>query len=92
MTSFQLPQVIYIPFAPEDATFRNTRQQNAEQKSNAGQGTPSLFTFLKIAGAFPSMAKPYRVREPMYKSEFAALKTKIKMAALITWFNTLIPT
>lgn len=27
----------------------------------------------------------------MYKSEFAADKTKIKIAALMTWFRTLMP-
>ena len=58
---------------------------------SAGQGTPVLLTLAKIFGALPSAARPYRVREPMYRSEFAALSTKIRMHALMTWFRVLIP-
>jgi hypothetical protein len=80
------------PLAPDEWTLRNTRAQNIVQKINAGYGTPIRLTLLKIAGAFPSTAKPYKVREPMYKSELAALITKMRIAALIIWLRTLIPT
>ena len=49
------------------------------------------FTFAKIFGALPSIARPYSVREPMYKSELAALKTKSRIHALMIWLSTLIP-
>lgn len=61
------------------------------QKMSAGYGTPMRLTFAKMRGALPSIAKPYRVREPIYKSEFAALKTKSRIHALMTWLRTLMP-
>ena len=48
-------------------------------------------TRVKIFGAWPWTARPYKVRVPMYKSEFAALSTKIRMQALIMWLRTLMP-
>ena len=80
-----------IPLALEDETFRKTRPQKSVDMISAGQGTPRRFTRVKIRGAFPSMASPYSVRDAMYKSEFAALSTKRRMAALMIWFRTLIP-
>lgn len=59
---------------------------------SAAYGTPMRFTLLKIAGALPSMARPYSVREPMYRSEFAALSTKIRMQALMMLGRVRMPT
>lgn len=81
-----------LPLALEELTLRYTKPQNKVQRIIAGYGTPMRLTRRKIRGAFPSMARPYRVREPMYRSELAALMTKTRMAALMTWFRTLIPT
>jgi hypothetical protein len=62
------------------AVFKKTKKQNAVQSRSAGHGTPSLLTFLKILGAFPSRARPYRVRDPMYRSELAAESTNTRIA------------
>jgi hypothetical protein len=51
------------------------------QPKKLSQGTPMRFTRLKILGAFPSAASAKRVREPMYRSELAALMTKIRITA-----------
>lgn len=48
-------------------------------------------TLAKMRGALPSAARPYRVRDAMYRSELAALSTNMRMQALITWFRVLIP-
>lgn len=74
-----------------DETLRNTRAQNAVHRKRAGYGTPMRLTRAKIFGAWPWTARPYRVRVPMYKSEFAAERTKMRIAALMIWFRTLIP-
>lgn len=81
-----------VPLAPEAATLRKTKPQKAVHMINAGYGTPMRLTLLKMLGAFPSRARPYRVRDPIYKSELAALRTKTRIAPLITWFRTLMPT
>ncbi len=59
---------------------------------SAGYGTPRRFTLAKMRGAFLSAARAYRVRDPIYRSELAALRTNSRIAALIIWFRTLIPT
>lgn len=82
----------HSPLAPLDLTFRKTNPQKAVQSRSAGHGTPIRLTLRNIRGALPSIARPYNVREPMYKSEFAADMTKSRTAALITWLITFIPT
>jgi hypothetical protein len=52
-----------------------------QQPEKPSQGTPMRFTRLNILGALPSAASAKRVREPMYRSELAALITKIRMTA-----------
>lgn len=45
----------------------------------------------KIFGALPSMARAYRVREEVYRSELPALKAEVKMTALMMCGSTGIP-
>ena len=70
------PKTLDVPFA----VLRKTKKQNAVQSRSAGHGTPILLTRRKILGAFPSKARPYKVRDPMYRSEFAADMTKMRIA------------
>ena len=81
----------FLPFALEEDTLRNTSAQKQVQRIREAYGTPMRFTLAKILGALPSTARPYSVREPMYRSELAALRTNSRMQALMTWFNVLIP-
>ena len=47
-------------------------------------GTPRFVTFLKIFGAWPMSANPYKVRDAMYSVESADEKMKMSNEALIT--------
>ena len=72
------------PLALDDDTLRKTSPQNIVAIIRAGYGTPKRLTRAKMLGAFPSAARPYSVRDAIYRSEFAALSTKSKMQALMT--------
>lgn len=47
--------------------------------ANATYGTPREVHLVKILGALPSLAIPYRVRVAMYWSELAAEMVKIRI-------------
>lgn len=64
-------------------TFRNASPLKQVHSPSATYGTPIRFTRAKTAGACPCRASPYSVREPIYRSEFAALRTKTRMQALM---------
>ena len=57
----------------------------------AGSGKPFLVHLAKILGACPSQARPYKVREAAYRSEFPAEKAATRMTALMIDGSTLIP-
>lgn len=54
-------------------------------------GRPPFVHLRKNAGALPSTASAYNVREEAYKSELPALHAEIRMTALITLGRPLIP-
>ena len=57
-------------------TFINASNAKSEQIRSEYTGTPRSSVNAKISGAFLSLASPYRVLVAIYKSEFAAEKTK----------------
>lgn len=77
--------------ALEELAFRNTKPQMIVHRMSEVHGTPIQLTRLNIRGALPWIARPYSVREPIYRSEFAAESTNMRIAALMMWFKTLIP-
>ena len=82
----------HSPFPVPLFTFKKTRAQNAVHKINEIHGTPYRLTLLNKRGACPWIARPYSVLVPVYRSELAALNTKMRIQALTTCRRDLMPT
>ena len=65
--------------ADPSETFMYARQQTDALTPSATNGTPRLSVLARNEGAFPASAKEYNVRDAIYKSEFDAEITKIRI-------------
>lgn len=76
--------------APLDSD-KNARHKKILNKLTETQGMPKRLVLVKIFGARPSLAIPYRMRDPASILAFPELQALVRMTALMMDGTTLMP-
>lgn len=72
-------------------TFINANHAKQDVAKTAMIGNPLLVHLVKMIGACPRNARPYKIRDEQYRKELPAEKAEVKMAALMMEGRTVMP-